>query len=92
MKYVEVVANSGSYDTVLAIASKVEAHDFRLLGAAGEDDMQLMRLVVADDKLQSVLDALQNVLGAQSDVRILVLPVVASLPKPDEEVKNKKIQ
>ncbi len=52
--------------------------------------MQQMRLVVADDKLQSALDALQNVLGAQPTARILVLAVETSLPKPDEEERNQE--
>jgi len=89
MKYVEVVANAGSSDTVFAIAEKVKARDFRL-GAVGEDGMQQMRLLVADDKLQLLLDALQNVLGAQPTARILVLAVEASLPKPDEEKRKQE--
>jgi len=87
MKYVEVVANAGSSDTVFAIAEKVKARDLRL-GAVGEDGMQQMRLLVADDKLQLLLDALQNVLGAQPTARILVLAVEASLPKQDEEKRK----
>jgi len=89
MKYVEVVANAGSSDTVFAIAEKVKARDFRL-GAVGEDGMQQMRLLVADDKLQLLLDALQNVLGAQPTARILVLAVEASLPKQDEEKRKQE--
>ena len=89
MKYVEVVADAGSSKTVLAIAEKVKAQDFRL-GTLGEDGMQLMRLLVADDKLQSTLDILQNVLGAQPTARILVLAVEASLPKADEEERDQE--
>jgi uncharacterized hydrophobic protein (TIGR00341 family) len=89
MKYVEVVAGSGSVGTVSAIAEKYKAKDFRL-GALGDDRMQLMRLLVEDDKLQSVLDTLQNVLGAQPTARIVVLPVEVSLPKPVEKEKKRK--
>jgi uncharacterized hydrophobic protein (TIGR00341 family) len=84
MKYVEVVAEAGSLDTVAAIADKVKARDFRP-GAVGEDGMQTLRLVVTDDRLQATLDALQNVLGAQPTARILVLAVEASLPRPEGE-------
>jgi len=84
MKYVEVVANAGSSDTISAIAEKAKAQDFRL-GVVGEDGMQQMRLLVADDKIQWVLDALQNILGAQPSARILVLAVEASLPRPEEK-------
>ncbi len=64
MKYVEVVANAGSSGTISAIAEKAKAQDFRL-GVVGEDGMQQMRLLVADDKIQWVLDALQNILGTK---------------------------
>lgn len=84
MKYVEVVANAGSNATIMAIAEKVMAEDFRL-GAVGEDGMQQMRLVVPDDKLQLTVDTLQSVLGAQPNARILVLAIEASLPKPEPE-------
>lgn len=88
MKYVEIIADAGSADTVSAIAEKVKATDFRL-GAVAENGTQQMRMLLGDDSLQTVLDTLQNVLGAQPAARIVVLPVEASLPKPDEQ-KNKK--
>ena len=87
MKYVEVVAEAGSGDTVAAIAEKVKAKDFRL-GAPGDDGMQQMRILVGDDRIQLTLDALQNVLGAQPTARIVVLPVDVSLPKPNEDEKK----
>ncbi|WP_415397944.1 hypothetical protein [Sulfurimonas sp. CS5] len=59
MKYVEITANKDSSDTVLAIAKTEEVEDFRL-GVIEEDGMQQMRMLVRDDKLQLVLDALQN--------------------------------
>lgn len=89
MKYIEVVAESGSADTVRAIAEKAKASDFRL-GAAGEDGMQQMRLLVSDDRAQSALDTLQNVLGAQLSAHIVVLPVESSLPKADEEERRQE--
>ena len=81
MKYVEVVADKGSADTVAAIAEKIESPDFRL-GEAGKDGMQSMRLLVADDKLQFVLDSLQKMLGSQPSARVMVLPVEIVLGKP----------
>ena len=72
MKYVEVIAGEGSSDTILAIAERAKAHDTRL-GVVGEDGMRQARMLVSDDKVQSVLDNLQNVLGAQQSARIIVL-------------------
>ena len=89
MKYVEVVAEEGSADTVSAIAEKLDASDFRL-GEIGEDGMRMMRLLVADDKIQSVLDSLQKILGTQPSARIVVLPVEIALPKPSEEERKEE--
>jgi uncharacterized hydrophobic protein (TIGR00341 family) len=89
MKYVEVVAESGSADTIMAIAEKAKAQDCRL-GVVGEDNLQQMRLLVADEKLQWVLDALQHVLGAQPSARILVMAVEASLPRAEEKEGKRK--
>ena len=83
MKIVEVIAESGSGETLEALADKVKAADFRRLEMEGER-MQRYRMLVADDRLQRVLDGLQTFLGAQTSARILVLPVEISLPKPDE--------
>lgn len=88
MKYVEIIADASSSDTVSAIAEKVKVVDFRL-GVVGKDGMQQMRMLVSDEKLQQTLDTLQNVLGAQPTARIIVLCVEASLPKLEEE-ENKK--
>ncbi len=79
MKYVEVIADAHSAETVAAIALKAKAQDFRL-SVVGQDGMQQMRMLVDDDKLQLALDTLQNVLGAQPTARIIVLSVEACLP------------
>lgn len=89
MKYVEIIADIGSSDTVSAIAKKENVQDFRL-GVVEEDGMQQMRMLVSDDKLQLVLDALQNLLVEQPTAHIVVLPVDVSLPKPDEEERKQE--
>lgn len=89
MKYVEIIADAGSSDAVSAMAQKAEVQDFRL-GVVGEDGMQQMRMLVSDDKLQSVLDTLQSLLSAQPTAHIVVLPVDMSLPKPDEEERKQE--
>ncbi|MCW8943415.1 MAG: TIGR00341 family protein [Sedimenticola sp.] len=89
MKYLEIVAAATSADTISAIAKKGKAEDCRL-GMVGEDGMQQMRLLVTEEKLQWVLDALQHVLGAQPTARILILSVEASLPRKEEKEGEKK--
>ena len=80
VKYIEIIADAGSFDTVAAIAEQAEAVDLRAAPADAEG-AQWMRLLVRDDKLQGVLDALQNALGSQAEARISVLPVDISLPR-----------
>ena len=89
MKLIEVIADEGSVQTVAAIAEKYKARDFRA-GLKNKDDSQPMRLVVTDDKVQEVLDALQGVLGAQSYAKLLVYPIDISLPKQTEEQQEKE--
>lgn len=89
MKYIEVTANAGSADTIRAIAEKVKALDFRL-GVVGDDGLQLMRILIADDSLQKTLDTLQNILGAQPSARIVVLPIEIHLPKQIEKERAEK--
>ncbi|EGV31262.1 Conserved hypothetical protein CHP00341 [Thiorhodococcus drewsii AZ1] len=89
MKYVEVIANAGSADTIAEAAAKVKALDFRL-GLVGTDGMQTMRMLVSDDKVQRVLDLVQSVLGAQPSARILVLAVETVVPPPNEEHRKQE--
>lgn len=88
MKYVEVITGVHSTNTVLAVAQKEKSLDTRI-GMEDENGLQKFRMLIDDDRLQSLLDTLQNVLGAQPSTRIVVLPVEASLPLTEAE-KNRK--
>lgn len=87
MKYVEVVADAGSTDTIAAIAEKHKANDFHKENV-DEDGRRSMRLLLTDDQVQPALDTLQHVLGAQLTARIMVIPVDTVLPRPTEEEKK----
>lgn len=87
MKYVEIIVDLGSAETVSALAEKHEVADFRL-GVVGEDGMQPMRMLVSDDKIQSVLDSLQRLLGTRPLARVVVLPV--RLHSPNHRKRNVK--
>lgn len=89
MKYVEIIVDAGSADTVSAVAKKEKVEDFRL-GVVEKDGMQQMRMLVSDDKLQLVLDALQKLLAVQPTAHIVALPVDMSLPKPEEEERKQE--
>ena len=93
MKIVEVLADAGHTDTISGIASQYEINDI-WYGQENPDGRVSVRLLVTDDKLQTVLDAAQSALGGAENARIFLLPVEASLPKPkvdEEEVKRAAI-
>ncbi len=89
MKYFELVADADSAEEVATGVGELDVSDFRL-GVIGEDGRQSMRLLVADDKVQPVLDFLQGVLESQPSARIVVLPVEITLPKPSEEERKEE--
>lgn len=90
MKIIEVAANKGHIDTVIGIADQNEVRD-RRLGAEDADGRQVVRMLVADEQTQKVLDALEGYLTSDPEARILVIPVEASLPRPsitEEEMER----
>jgi len=89
MKYIEIIADAGHTDTISAIAEKSETSHF-WPGIINEDNLQQSRILVNDDKLQSILDTLQSVIGAQKGTRILILPVETSLPREEADDKNEQ--
>ena len=89
MKYIEVIADQDSYKTVQAIAEKAKARDFRAT-PVDDDGMQQSRMLVHDEYLQTAVDTLQTVLGAQPTARIVVMPVEIYLPRPNDENGQKK--
>lgn len=89
MKYIEVVSDPGSVDTISSIAEKYESSDFRL-GAVGEDGMQSMRMIISENHLQSALDSLQRLFRAQPSTQIIVLPVELKFPQESDEKQKKE--
>lgn len=87
MKYIEIIAAASSAETISAIAKKFNARDFRV-GVIGDDHMQQMRMLVGEHELQSALDTLQNVLGAQASARVVVLNVEVSLPESEGDRRD----
>jgi len=85
MKLIEVVADPGQLDILASfVAEQYGALDYWYSENA-EEQRQSVRMLVDDENRQSVLDTLQNLLSNTDNVRILVLPVEAVLPRPVEE-------
>jgi len=84
MRIVEVITDAGHMDSLAGVAEHFQATDF-WWGVTNEDGRRSFRLLVADDVRQSVVDALQSLLGAAENTRIVILPVEAILPRPSTE-------
>lgn len=84
MRVIEIVADASYLDTLRGIAEQQQVIDL-WCGATGEDGRVTLHMLVAPEKRQSVIDALQTVLGGSADYRIVIMPVDAVLPRPEED-------
>jgi len=92
MRVIELITDQGHSDTLQSIAAKQEVDDI-WVGHIDADGRCSTRFLVSPEKQQAVIDALQSILSASKNSRLLVLPVEASLPvseDPDTEEDKKK--
>lgn len=87
MRLIEIIADAGHSDTLASIADQHEIADY-WWGASSEDGRQAFRMLVKDSVRQPVMDAVQNILSASENVRIVVQPVDAVLPREADEVPD----
>ena len=82
MKLIEVITGAQNLKPVTSIA---EQHDSEVnwVGSADEQGRQLIRILVSDENRQSVLDALQGLLGETSKILVLSLEAVLPRKEPD---------
>lgn len=83
MKIIEIIADPGHHDTILAIAEQQQVEDFWSM-PNNEDGRIITRFLVRQEKRQKVLDALQTILHNAENYHILIIPLDTSLPKPAE--------
>lgn len=93
MRVLEIVADASYLDTLRGLAEQQQVLDV-WCGAVDEDGRVALHMLVPPDKRQAVVDALQTVLGGSSNYRVVILPVDAVLPRPeeDEQEKHRKSQ
>ena len=89
MKLIEVITDMKNYGPVISIAEK-HASEVYWQGAPDQDGRQLIRILVSDETRQSVLDALQGLLGESS--KILVLPLDAVLPRKEPKPSDQEVK
>lgn len=83
LKVIEVITDAAHMDTVIGIAQQQEVLEHWLGPDCGEARGSV-RLLVRPEKRQAVLDALQSALGGDGTSRVLIQPVEAVWPQPEE--------
>lgn len=91
MRVIEVITDHGHADTFRGLAAQQEVVDI-WVGHVDEDGRCSTRFLVCPEKQQIVIDALQSILSADEDSRILVLPVEATLPRIEENISKSEKQ
>ncbi|HEB58043.1 MAG TPA: TIGR00341 family protein [Gammaproteobacteria bacterium] len=84
MRIIEVIADEGHIDTLRGIAEHHEILDFWVVHSE-PGERSSVRLLVRPAKQQTIVDVIQKALASDEDSRIVILPVEATLPRPDEE-------
>lgn len=84
MKIIEILADGSYLPALKNISEKQEAADY-WVGPKGQDGRHEVRLLVNPEKRQDTLDALQAVLGNSESAKWFLIPVEASLPRPQEK-------
>ena len=87
MKLIEVITSAQNLKPVTSIAEQHHS-EIKWVGPPDNEDRQLIRILVSDEDRQSVLDALQGLLGESS--KILVLTLEAVLPREETENSEKQ--
>ena len=89
MKLIEVITDAKNHELVIRIAKQ---HDSEIYwqGTPNQEGRQSIRILVSDEDRQSVLDALQGLLG--ESMKILVLPVDAVLPRKEQKPSDQEVK
>lgn len=85
MKIVEVITREGHIEAVRRMARDSGARD-HWLGPLNEDGRQAVRILIAPEQRQQLLDALQARLGSSEESKVLVYPLELSLPRDTSDV------
>jgi uncharacterized hydrophobic protein (TIGR00341 family) len=89
MRFVKVNFPENKADAVIKAIEAADPVDWSVDQGYGRFE-KAVEIVVADGRGQKLIDTLQSILGPGPDWRIVVLPVDATLPRPDEEKEAEK--
>ena len=91
MKLIEVIADCGHLDTLSGLAEQHKLLD-HWYTQTDNGERTSFRMLVDDETRQPVLDTLQSMLASSSNDRIVVMPVEAVLPRPEQDKKKNSKQ
>ena len=83
LRIIEAICPAGHGDTLVSIAERTSALDVTV-SELDDHDRQCVRILADASVQQSIIDALQTILGPAGRWRITVLPVEASLPRAED--------
>ncbi len=83
MRLIEVVVDAGHIDTIKGIAEQYDIIDCWSIKGF-EEDRCIVRMLVEPEKQQTVLDTVQNAIATSDNARVVILPVEATLPRPEQ--------
>ncbi len=89
MKLIEVITDEKNLQPVTSIAEQHHS-EVNWVGSPDMQCRQLIRILVNNENRQSILDALQGLLGESS--KILVLPLEAVLPRKEPDPSAQKVK
>jgi len=89
MRIIEVLGDFGHVDTIRGVAEQHQILDC-WIDKSDEEERCSMRLLVRPEKQQAVIDSIQQALGSGQDWRIIIYPIEAVIPRPEELVSSKK--
>lgn len=88
LRMLEIVVPLADSDEALKLLAEHEVT--RMWSQGGAEKQAFFKLLLPGEKTEAVLDALENRFPGDGRLRIVVLPVEASLPRPEPEPKDKK--
>jgi len=83
-RLIVITVDPAYVDTITAMAEQTGALDCQVYAADQDAPVRAVHLLVGADIRQAVLDRLQSILGSANDWRITILPVEATIPRPED--------
>lgn len=86
MRFIKANFPADKSDAVIEIINKANPIDWSMDSGYGRYE-KAVEIVVAKGRGQELMDDLQGLLSACADWRVVVMPIEATLPRPEEEEK-----